>query len=63
MLASTVPRWDAYVMERDLVLLGTYTTKRAAVAARAKYWKAKKAGTRRTAREEFFRLGLSPGLR
>jgi hypothetical protein len=31
--------WEAYVMERDLVLLGVYPTKRAAVAARAKYWK------------------------
>lgn len=26
-------------MERDLVLLGTYPTKHAAVAAQAKYWK------------------------
>jgi hypothetical protein len=34
-------QWEAYVMERELVLLGIYPTKRAAVAARAKYWKAK----------------------
>ena len=32
-------RWEAYAMERDQVLLGVYPTKRAAVAARAKYWK------------------------
>lgn len=31
-------RWEAYVMERDLVLLGVYPTKRAAIAARAQYW-------------------------
>jgi hypothetical protein len=34
-------RWEAYVMERDLILLGVYATKHAAVTARAKYWKAK----------------------
>jgi hypothetical protein len=34
-------RWEAYVMENDLVLLGAYPTIRAAVAARDKYWKAK----------------------
>ena len=39
--ASDGKRWEAYVMERDLVRLGVYATKRAAVAARAKYWKAK----------------------
>lgn len=32
-------RWEAYVMERDLKLLGIYPTIRAAVAARAKYWR------------------------
>jgi hypothetical protein len=37
-------RWEAYVMERDLVLLGVYATRRAAVAARAKYWRAKGSG-------------------
>ena len=37
-------RWEAYVMERDLVLLGVYPTVRAAAAARAKYWKAKERG-------------------
>src|SRR5262245_47977900 len=32
--------WEAYVMtSKDLMLLGTYASKRAAVAARAKYWK------------------------
>lgn len=35
-------RWEAYVMERDLVLLGVYSTIRAAVAARAKYWRLSK---------------------
>jgi hypothetical protein len=34
-------RWEAYVMEKDLILLGVYATKPAAVAARAKYWKTK----------------------
>jgi hypothetical protein len=34
-------RWEAYAMEKDLVRLGVFATKRAAVAARAKYWKAK----------------------
>jgi hypothetical protein len=38
--------WEAYVADvvkgkPDLILLGVYATKRAAVAARAKYWKAK----------------------
>jgi hypothetical protein len=33
-------QWEAYVMKDNLVRLGTYATKRAAVAARAKYWKA-----------------------
>jgi hypothetical protein len=34
--------WEAYVMgEDDLVLLGVYASVRAAVAARAKYWRAK----------------------
>jgi hypothetical protein len=34
--------WEAYVAApRSLVLLGVYATKRAAVAARASYWKAK----------------------
>jgi hypothetical protein len=32
-------RWEAYVMEKDLVLLGVYRTIRAAVAARAQYWR------------------------
>jgi hypothetical protein len=32
-----------FVMEKDLRLLGVYTTKQAAVAARAKYWRAKTA--------------------
>jgi hypothetical protein len=37
-------RWEAYVADGgDLVLLGVYPTIRAAVAARAKYWKAKDA--------------------
>ena len=31
-------------MKKDLVLLGVYATKRAAVAARLKYWKAKERG-------------------
>jgi hypothetical protein len=39
--ASSGKGWEAYVMERDFVLLGVYPTIRAAVAARAKYWKAK----------------------
>jgi hypothetical protein len=34
-------KWEAYVMEDDLVRLGVYATKQQAVAARAKYWKAK----------------------
>jgi hypothetical protein len=34
-------RWESYVMERDLLLLGVFASKRAAVAARAKYWTAK----------------------
>jgi hypothetical protein len=34
-------RWEAYVIEKDLILLGVYATKPAAVAARAKYWKNK----------------------
>jgi hypothetical protein len=34
-------RWEAYVMENKLVLLGTYASKQAAAAARAKYWKGK----------------------
>jgi hypothetical protein len=38
-------RWEAYVVEKDLVLLGVYATKHAAVAARTKYWK-KGAGVR-----------------
>jgi hypothetical protein len=34
--------WEAYVMgEDDIVLLGVYPTIRAAVAARARYWRAK----------------------
>jgi hypothetical protein len=38
--------WEAYVMPgRALVLLGVYASKRAAVAARAKYWKAKDRAT------------------
>jgi hypothetical protein len=37
-------RWEAYVMERDLVRLGVFASKRAAVAARAQYWKAKDRG-------------------
>lgn len=36
--------WDAYVMERDLVRLGTFPSKDAAVAARADYWKAREPG-------------------
>jgi hypothetical protein len=39
--ASDGKRWESYVMEKDLVLLGVYPTIRAAVAARAKYWTAK----------------------
>ena len=39
--ANDGKRWEAYVMETDLVLLGAYPTKRAAIAARAKYWTAK----------------------
>jgi hypothetical protein len=36
--------WEAYVADivkdkPDLILLGVYSTKRAAIAARAKYWK------------------------
>lgn len=31
-------KWEAYVLEKDLVLLGTYATKRAAATARAKYY-------------------------
>jgi hypothetical protein len=39
-------RWEAYVMPgRTLVLLGVYTSKRAVVAARAKYWKGKDRAT------------------
>jgi hypothetical protein len=34
-------RWEAYVAERDLVLLGVFATRRAAAVARAKYWQAK----------------------
>ena len=34
-------RWEAYVLDKDLTLLGVYATKQAAVTARAKYWKAK----------------------
>jgi hypothetical protein len=41
--ANDGKRWEAYVMRKDLVLLGVYATKRAAVAARVKYWKAKEA--------------------
>lgn len=33
--------WEAYVLEKDLILLGVYPTRRAAATARAKYWKAK----------------------
>ena len=32
-------RWEAYVMEKDLVLLGVYATKREAVEARIEYWR------------------------
>jgi hypothetical protein len=32
-------RWEAYAMEKDLVLLGCYATKEAAGAARARYWR------------------------
>jgi hypothetical protein len=39
--AADGKRWEAYVMKKDLVLLGVYATKRAAVIARLKYWKAK----------------------
>ena len=39
--ASDGKRWEAYVMEKDLVLLGAYATKREAADARARYWKAK----------------------
>jgi hypothetical protein len=39
--ANDGKRWEAYVMEKDLVRLGTYATKRAAITARLKYWKAK----------------------
>jgi endonuclease YncB( thermonuclease family) len=35
-------QWEAYVAEKKtLRLLGIYATKRAAVTARTKYWKAK----------------------
>jgi hypothetical protein len=34
--------WEAYVMEEDLVLLGVFKTIRAAVEARAKYWRRRK---------------------
>ena len=33
--------WEAYVLDKDVTLLGVFATKRQAVAARAKYWKAK----------------------
>jgi hypothetical protein len=34
-------RWESYVLDSALILLGVFTRKRAAVAARTKYWKAK----------------------
>jgi hypothetical protein len=38
--ASDGKRWDAYVLDKDdLILLGTYATIRAADAARDEYWK------------------------
>jgi hypothetical protein len=37
-------------MEEDLVRLGTYATKRAAIAARVKYWKDRERGRIRQAR-------------
>jgi hypothetical protein len=38
-------RWQAYVMGRDdLVPLGDYATARAAVAARAEYWRTHRGG-------------------
>ena len=37
--ANDGKRWEAYVMKRALVLLGVNPTKRAAIAARANYWK------------------------
>jgi hypothetical protein len=40
--ASDGKRWDAYVLDTDLILLGTYPSIRAADAARDKYWQAKK---------------------
>lgn len=40
--ASDGKGWEAYVMDKDLVLLGVYPTIRAAAAARVEYWKAKK---------------------
>ena len=41
-------RWEAYVMEKDLVRLGVYATKREAVEARAEYWRARKATPRKS---------------
>jgi hypothetical protein len=41
--ASDGKRWEAYVMERELVRLGVFATKRAAVAARRKYWNEREA--------------------
>jgi len=41
--AADGKRWEAYVADRNrLLLLGIYNTKRAAAAARVKYWKTKK---------------------
>jgi hypothetical protein len=38
-------RWQAYIMGRDdLVPLGDYATARAAVAARAEYWRTHRGG-------------------
>jgi hypothetical protein len=41
--AADGKRWEAYVMEKDLVLLGVYATIRAAVAARTEYWQGRAA--------------------
>jgi hypothetical protein len=34
-------RWESYVMEKDLVRIGVFATKREAAKARAEYWKAR----------------------
>jgi hypothetical protein len=37
--ASDGKRWEAYILDKTLVRLGVYATKRAAIAARQRYWK------------------------